>query len=314
MSASGVATNRTNIELPPDVSSEILQKTQEQSAVMQLARQITLPGRGVEIPVITGDPEPEWVSETGTKPVKNPGLNKKIMTAYKLAVIVPFSDEFRRDVQALYDACIARLPGAFGKKFDATCFGNIEKPGSNFDSFAACTAQNIGSTHTYDGLVAADTDVALHDGILNGYVISPRAKGVLLSAKDGESRPLFINSAAEGAIPMILGAKTLMSKGAYKAGTGDSVPNIVGVAGDWTQAVYGTVEGIKISIADQATLTAGTELNPVTINLFQQNMFAVRAEMELGFRADTSCFNLLTTPYSPEGATGATGATGETGK
>lgn len=298
MAASGVPTNRTNIELPAEVSAEILQKTQEASAVMQLARQIVLPGRGVEIPVITSDPTAEWVAETGLKPVSNPGLSKKIMTAYKLAVIVPFSNEFRRDAKALYDELVKRLPNALGLQFDKTCFGIESAPGSNFDTFAACTAQNIGGTNTYAGLVAADTDVAVAGGILNGYVISPQAKGVLLSATDGDDRPLFINSAAEGAIPMILGSKTLLSKGAYKAGTGASVPNIVGIAGDWTQAMYGTVEGVKIDISDQATLTVGSGGSATQINLFQQNMFAVRAEIELGFRADTTVFNLLTTPYS----------------
>lgn len=298
MAASGVPTNRTNIELPAEVSEEIIQKTQEASAVMQLARQIVLPGRGVEIPVITSDPTAEWVAETGLKPVSNPGLEKKIMTAYKLAVIVPFSNEFRRDAKALYDELVKRLPNALGLQFDKTCFGIESAPGSNFDTFASCTAQNIGGTNTYAGLVAADTDVAVAGGILNGYVISPQAKGVLLSATDGDDRPLFINSVAEGAIPMILGSKTLLSKGAYKAGTGSSVPNIVGVAGDWTQAMYGTVEGVKIDISDQATLTVGSGQSATQINLFQQNMFAVRAEIELGFRADTSVFNLLTTPYS----------------
>ena len=298
MAASGVPTNRTNIELPAEVSAEIIQKTQEASAVMQLARQIVLPGRGVEIPVITSDPTAEWVAETGLKPVSNPGLEKKIMTAYKLAVIVPFSNEFRRDAKALYDELVKRLPNALGLQFDKTCFGIESAPGSNFDTFASCTAQNIGGTNTYAGLVAADTDVAVAGGILNGYVISPQAKGVLLSATDGDDRPLFINSVAEGAIPMILGSKTLLSKGAYKAGTGANVPNIVGVAGDWTQAMYGTVEGVKIDISDQATLTVGSGQSATQINLFQQNMFAVRAEIELGFRADTSVFNLLTTPYS----------------
>lgn len=298
MAATGVPTNRTNIELPAEVSAEIIQKTQEASAVMQLARQIVLPGRGVEIPVITSDPTAEWVAETGLKPVSNPGLEKKIMTAYKLAVIVPFSNEFRRDAKALYDELVKRLPNALGLQFDKTCFGIESAPGSNFDTFASCTAQNIGGTNTYAGLVAADTDVAVAGGILNGYVISPQAKGVLLSATDGDDRPLFINSVAEGAIPMILGSKTLLSKGAYKAGTGASVPNIVGVAGDWTQAMYGTVEGVKIDISDQATLTVGSGQSATQINLFQQNMFAVRAEIELGFRADTSVFNLLTTPYS----------------
>ena len=62
--------------------------------------------------------------------------------------------------------------------------------------------------------------------------------------------------------------------------------------------MYGTVEGVKIDISDQATLTVGSGSSATQINLFQQNMFAVRAEIELGFRADTSVFNLLTTPYS----------------
>ena len=61
---SGISTNRTNITLPAEVSSEILQKTQEESAVMRLARKVTLPGRGITIPMITGDPEAAWVAET----------------------------------------------------------------------------------------------------------------------------------------------------------------------------------------------------------------------------------------------------------
>lgn len=92
----GVPTNRTNISLPPEVAAEILAKTQEASAVMSLARQIALPGRGVSIPVITGDPQAAWVGETEAKPVSNPSLSTKVMEAYKLAVIVPFSNEFAR--------------------------------------------------------------------------------------------------------------------------------------------------------------------------------------------------------------------------
>lgn len=48
----------TSIALPGEVSSEILQKTQESSAVMALARSIKLPGLGTTIPIITGDPQP----------------------------------------------------------------------------------------------------------------------------------------------------------------------------------------------------------------------------------------------------------------
>ena len=290
---SGTPTNRTTIGLPADVSAEILAKTQEESAVMQLARRIELPGRGVEIPVITSDPVAEWVSETGSKPVSNPGLSKKIMTAYKLAVIVPFSNEFRRDAAALYDALVERLPRALAKQFDATVIGAVSKPGSNFDNFANCTAYDISSS-TYAQLVAADAEIAGAGGVLDGFALSPQAKSVLLGATDLQGRPLFINSAAEGAIPMILGAKTVTNKGLYSAGDD---ADAIGIAGDWTQAVYGTVEGVKIDYSSDATLV---DANSNTISLFQQNMFAVRAEIEIGFRADTDCFAVLTMPAGSE--------------
>lgn len=278
--------NRTEtISLPGEVSSEIWQEAQSASAVMSLARQVRMPGLGVTIPVITGDPEAEWVGETNKKPVKRGTLATKQITPYTLAVIVPFSNQFRRDIPALYDALVARLPGALAKKFDATVFGGATVPGSNFDTLKSCTAQEIGSD-TYAGLVAADADIANHNGILNGFVLAPQGKAVLLNSRDGNDRPLFINSVAEGAVPMILGARATYSKGAFISGN----PNVVGFAGDWTRAVYGTVEGVQVAISDQATLTDGSE----TINLFQQNMFAVRAEIEVGFRCDTSVFNKLT--------------------
>ena len=282
----GISTNRTNINLPTEVAQEIMQKVQEQSAVMQLARQIPLPGRGVTIPVITGDPEAGWVEETGAKPVSNPTLATKVMQAYKLAVIVPFSDEFRRDAASLYDAIVARLPLALAAKFDATVFGAAAgAPGSNFDTLGAATAQSL-ATDAYAGLVAADTAIATAGGIMNGIVLAPQGKGILLAATDGDHRPLFINNVSEGAVPMVLGSRTVLSKGAYVAGT----PNHVGIAGDWSQAMYGTVEGVQIRFADQTSLTIGNE----NVNLWEHNMFAVRAEIEVGFRADVNCFNVLT--------------------
>lgn len=292
---SGISTNRTNVSLPTELSAEIIQKTQDASAVMQLARQIALPGRGLTIPVITSDPEAAWVDETDAKPVSNPGLSQKVMQAYKLAVIVPFSMEFRRDAAALYDALVERLPAALAAKFDYTVFHG-SAPGSNFDVFAACTAQNIGSTYTYAGFVGADADIAEHGGIMNGIALSPAGKSVVLGATDSDGRPLFINSVSEGAVPMILGAKTVLNKSAYKAGASGSpsTPNVVGIAGDWSQAMYGTVEGVRITYSEDAALT----INSTLTSLFEHNMFAVRAEIEVGFRADTSVFNRLTTPYA----------------
>lgn len=300
---SGEQINTTAITLPTELSSEILQKAQSESAIMRLSRQIELPGAGLTIPVILGDPEAAWVAETGVKPVKRPNLAAKVMSAYTLAVIVPFSNKFRRDMGVLYDNIVARLPGALARKFDRTVVGDGNAPGNNFDTFGNCTAQSLIATqgHTaYNGIVAADADIADHDGLLSGFAFSPAGRSILLNATDSNGRPLFVNSAAEGAPDRLLGVPVHFNKGVYKpgvapVGTGAGTPAIVGVAGDWNMAMYGIADTFDLSISDQATLTYLNDQNQtVTINLWQQNMFAVRAEFEVGYVAVTDCFNLLT--------------------
>lgn len=288
--------NRTtnSMALPSDISSEIMQKTQAESAIMRLAHHIALPGRGVTIPVITGDPTAAWVAETAAKPVSNGTPGTKLMSAFKIAVIETFSKEFVRDGAGLYDALVQRLPGALAGVFDSTVIGATQAPSAtNFDTFANCTAQSIlnANNGTYLGLVAADADVAAHGGVMNGLAFGAQGRALLLTATDTTNRPLFLASANDGVVDKVLGVPTYFNKNLYKAGASSgSVPAVVGVAGDWTQAMYGTVAGVEISVSDTATLTSGN----TTINLWQQNMIAVRAEIEVGFRADTSCFNLLT--------------------
>lgn len=284
---SGIQMNTTAIDLPSEVASTIIQKAQEESTVMRLAQSIALPGNGLTIPVILGDPEAEWVEETNEKPVSTATLDKKVIKPYTLAVIVPFSNQFKNNMAGLYNAIVSRLPKVLSQKFDATVFGNTPVPGSNFDTFASCTAQSFGSD-PYTAFVQADADISAHDGITNGHIISPIAKSQLLLAKDNDGRPLFINSIADNAIPKILGSETYQSKAAFKSVPGGK--DIIGVTGDWTKAMYGIAQNLALSVSDQATLTVGSE----TINLWQRNMFAVRAEIEVGFAADTSVFNLLT--------------------
>lgn len=287
--ATGVPTNRTNIDLPASVSSEILSKVQESSKVMSLARQMPLPGNGAAINVLLSDPTAAWAGETASKAVSNPTVSTKILRGYTLAVIVPFSNQFRRDASALYNAIVEKLPDALGRKFDETVFFGTA-PGSDFDTLASVTAQSLASD-VYQGLVAADTDIALHGGISNGYIFSAQGKGLLLGAVDTTKRPIF-NNVTENGIPVVLGQRTEVTKAAFKSGS----PSKVGFVGDWNQAVWGMVEGVKISFSEDATLDLG---DGNVINLFQQNMFAVRAEIEVGFRALTDAFNALTATGVP---------------
>lgn len=265
----------SGINLPFEVSNEIWSKMQEASAIMNLATPMELPGAGVEVDMITGDPAAEWVGETDEVKVSKGTASSKKMKGYTMGVIVPFSREFARDKARLFDEMVARVPGVLAEKFDGTCFGKYTKPGELFDQFTVCDAVDV-VTDPWAGLVTADSTIAENNAILNGYCISPKLKSTLLTAKDGNERPLFVNSIAANGVPVILGNPTYQSRAAYLAGT----PNTLGVAGDWTSARYGVVEGMTASISDQATLTIDGE----AVNLWQRRMFAIMFEIEIGFR------------------------------
>ena len=283
----------SGVNLPPAVASDIWQASTTQSAVMQLATRFDLPGSGVSIPIITGDPVANWVGETATKPVSRGAVTNKLLRGYTIAVIEPFSNQFRRDLPALYRALAARLPGALALKFDRTVFGIDAAPGSDFDTLFDAALVGI-SGETYKGLLAAYSSIAEGGGELDGWALSPQAKSLLLGETDTTGRPLFTSGAGSDAVPTILGAPTYTTKGVYAAdadGAGAGTAAQIGFAGDWSSAAYGVVEDVTISISDQATLDDGG----TQINLWQQNMFAVRAEIEVGFRVrDIAHFAKLT--------------------
>ena len=287
----------TNVIFDKEVSSEIISKAVEESAFMQLAPKMEIAGNGVKFQTITGDPVPEWVGETAAKPVGKFDFGTKEVMPYKMALIVPFSDEFKRDKQALDNECYNRLPKLFGRKFDSTVMGTVA-PGENFDVLGNCTKASIvsdGSASVYDRFIAIDSVISENDGIMSGIALAPQGRSIVLGAKDGNGYPLFTPGVESGTIGNILGAGVQVKKGVYVAGTAGSTASIVGVAGDFENCAWGAVESIQGSISNEASISyKDADNNDVTLNLWQQNMFAVRFEIELAFMVrDANTFVLL---------------------
>lgn len=289
----------TNVIFDPDISSEILSKTIDESAIMQLAPRMQIAGNGLKYQTITGDPAPQWVAETNSKPVGFFTFGTKTVMPYKMALIVPFSDEFRRDKAALYNECVARLPKLFGKKFDATVMGT-SAPGENFDVLGSASKMSIlpdTGIDVYDRFLAVDSAIGSADGIMSGIALAPQGRSIVLGAKDGQGYPIFTPGVESGQLGNILGAGVSVKKGVYVAGAASPAKAaVVGVAGDWDECAYGMVNQITGSISDEATITyLDGSNNTVTLNLWQQNMFAVRFEVEMTFMVrDINKFVLLT--------------------
>ncbi|QCR53213.1 phage major capsid protein [Brachybacterium sp. SGAir0954] len=278
----GIDLNRTSAgvasNLPREISQEIWSTAVDNSVFMQAARQINIPGTGVTIPIITGDAEADWVAETAEKPVSNATVSSKVLTPYKLAVIEPFSDEFRRDLPGLYAELARRLPLALGKKFDQTILGSTA-PGSGFDVLGGSAAVAVGGADVVDDLATVLSTVAAAGGDLSHWLVSPQLEGTVMTAKDGQGNYAFLRDARtdSGAIGSIFGRDVLKTSAVFD---GTATPDVTGIAGDFARsAIWGSVEGIKVGISDQATINRGG----TQINLWQRNMFAIRAEVEIGF-------------------------------
>ena len=128
---------------------------------------------------------------------------------------------------------------------------------------------------------------ASDDADITAWALSKSAEIDALGIADNTGRPLLVQDIqTQGAIGSILARPVFKSN--YAA---DATTNVVGIAGDWGSTAWGFVEGISISISDQATLNDGG----TPLNLWQRNMFAVRAEVEVGFAVrDANRFVKLT--------------------
>ena len=262
--------------LPHELSEEIWSKVVDTSTIMQLATRVPVSGKGTDFQLITSEPEAYWVEEGAQKGVSEHEVAIKPMTPHKLAVIEIFSNELREDDEALYNELANRLPYSITKKFDKEVFGSSTTL-ANFDTFGAVTQTADIDTNVYDGFVKADSLIGDGDGIMNGIVLSPKGKSKVLLSKDTQNRPIFLKDVNnEGNVYNILGAPVTFSKNVYNAGT----PAQLGVAGDWTAAKYGIAKDITVSVSNQATISQGGE----SINLWQNNMFALLVEFRIGFR------------------------------
>ena len=257
----------TTITLPSEVSAEIFAGVEDSSAVMQLARRVALPGRGLTVPVVTGEPVAEMVAETEEKPVSNATLTTKLMAPQTFAVIELFSNQFRRDASMLYDELIRRAPAAIAKAFDLQVLTGTAITG--FDSLAGAPTNSIDPDAINDLSYIMGT-VATAGYMFNGLAVSPAYHAHLLTSLDGVGRPLFVPSAANGPanVGQVFGSPVALTKAETYC-----------IGGDWSQCMYGMVDGINIAYSEDATVNDGNN----QINLFQRNMFAVRIECELGF-------------------------------
>lgn len=283
----------TGVQLPPEVSQEIWQNVQAESVVMGLARNVPLSGAGTVYHEVLTDSVPEFVGETERKPVSNPTVGNKTLKPHKIAVVQTYSDEFRRDLPGLFNALVQRLPGSLARTFDLAALHGVGAPAADFDDLSGSTEVSIlnttpGSVDAYAGFLNALAAVPT----LDAWALNALGQVTALSNRDTNGGSILNqNVLTNGSIGSVLGKPVFSSENAGQPGTAGDSPAVLGVAGDWTKAVWGQVEAISVDISDNPVYNSDGSL--VTAG-WQDNMIGVRAEIHVGFIADDTKFVRLT--------------------
>ncbi len=196
--------------LPPEVTQPIFEKTNEVSAVQQLARRVPLSlSASTAIPVSMDIPAAGWVSEGQAKPVGSGAFGVKMMTGKKVALIVPVSEEVARtNAAGLYDQLRQDLPTAIARAFDhAAIHGKDLRTGGAgpFSDYLTKGASTIelgtasqGTGSTYTDLVNGEKLVVDAGYDFTGFAADPRLRPTLKLSTDTQGRPLWVDDPQVG--------------------------------------------------------------------------------------------------------------------
>lgn len=287
-----------NGNIPSEQGTLIMRDFTTNSAVVQLAQYEPMTKPVKEFTYLADGPGAYWVGEAEKIQTGKAQWLTARMEAKKLGVIIPASKEFLRySVSDFFNAMRPAIAEAFYTKFDqAALFGNDSPYASGTSVFESITAAGNtieqGSTANLysdlNGLLALVED---GDNDPNGFTTTRRFRSQLRGAVDGNNQPIF-NATTQGAANQLLGLPV-----GYVDGKSWDYDKAALITGDWSYARYGILQNIEYAISEDATLSTivGEDGNPV--NLFERDMFALRATMHIGFMTlKDDAFAALTPP------------------
>ncbi len=232
--------------LPPQVTGPIFDKVMETSAVMSRARRVPLGlSANTSIPISMDVPTAGWVAEGGVKPVAAGSTGVKQMTAKKVALLVPVSEEIvRTNAAGLYDQLQQDLPTAISRAFDyAAIHGKDLRTGAAgpFPEYLKQSANAVelgtasqGTGGAYADLVNVEKAVVAAGFDFTGWAIDPILRSQLKLATDTTGRPLWtdgtvVNDFANGTLLGYPAASNRGVSGKYRrSGNGVQVVTLTG--------------------------------------------------------------------------------------
>lgn len=268
--------------IPTAVASNIIADVTRGSAVMALAKTVPMTGPERVVPVMTSGAGAYWVGEgekiqTSTATWIYPKLATK-----KLGVIIPVTREALNfptiDAFAEIRPTIAE---AFAVAFDkAALFGANSPYGTGMSIYEKAVA--VGNEFTFGSVVDQQLGGDISDLMalieadgydVNAFAAPVSMKNSMRKAKDDNGNLIFRDITKDAPAELYGQPLAYVKNGAWDAAKAKTF------AGNFDYCLVGVLQNIEYKISEDATLGTGE----TAINLFEQDMVALRATMHIGF-------------------------------
>lgn len=261
--------------IPKKYNELILKEVMDGSRVMKLAKYEEMDSKEKEFDYFAKGPGAYWVGEGEKIQTSKPQWLKAKMVAKKLGVIIPCSREFLHyKMSDFFERMKPKIAEAFYQKFDNAVLLNQENPFPQSVDAATISAGNVVSGGlTYDNILSLEDVLSDNDYDVNAFISTKKNRSTLRNVRKIENG-VVVESLYDRKDDTIDGYPVVNLKALGKGNL---------YAGDFDYMYYGIPFGMSYKIDESAQLSTITNEDGTPVNLFEQELVALRVTMDVAF-------------------------------
>ena len=261
--------------IPDKYNDLILKDVMEGSKVMQLAKYEEMDSKEKKFEYFAKGPGAYWVGEGEKIKTSKPQWLTAKMVAKKLGVIVPCSRELLHyKVSDFFDKMKPKIAEAFYKKFDEAVIMNMDNPfPQSLEESIMESGNSISTGLTYDNILALEDILSDGDFDVNAFISTKKNRSTLRNVQKIEN----------GVVVETLYDRANNTLDGYPVVDLKSLEKGTLYAGDFDYMYYGIPYGMSYKISEEAQLSTLTNEDGTPVNLFEQELVALRVTMDVAF-------------------------------
>lgn len=257
-----------------EFNGDIMQGILENSKIMQLAKYQQMNGTEKTFTFWADKPGAYWVGEGQKIATAKPSTVTATLKTHKLGVIVLASREFLNyTYRDFFNAMKPQIIEAFNRKFDEAAILNVDNPFEQSIEESVVKAGNVVTGAVdYNKVLELQDKLIENDFEANALISKTSNKSALRGVRDPQTQESLYdrNGNVLDGIQVVDLKSTDMPKGTV-------------YAGDFNHAYYGIPYNINFSISEEAQLSTITNEDGSPVNLYEQELIAMRATMDVAF-------------------------------